>query len=477
MKIRHRALTSMLFLIYVLAVTLIGHAQSPFSVDTAVDIDTASTREEEQTTEENQNLIEKIGWVRNDMGSLSGDYVVINRSTVNVRSGPGTGFAIMQRSGKGDQFPLIREESGWYAMQIGVIDLDDLDQAWLRNDLAVNVKNIISITKDKINLRSGPSTRYSIVGTTSIGRTYPLVGTQSNWYKIALMDAEAIIPPSEPEEVAAAQQQFIDDYSNYTRLVKEKGFYDSETQEALTKFRNSYGIYRILAKGSQALRNVRSTGEVDKVVIDKKNFTSTLYSNGKVVRVYPIAYGANPDGGDKQKVGDKRTPEGAFEIINRARNPRYKNIPGGAKNNPLGTRWMGLNTWRGSIGMHGTSAPSSIGTRASGGCIRMFTPDAEELFDMVKVSLPVVISSVEGYDQPEPEPEPGPEPEEPTRTADPDEESIQSEPEDNSADADIEPELEPETPANNSEDRSSGETEKPKGFWNKIKSFFGNLFS
>jgi uncharacterized protein YgiM (DUF1202 family) len=284
----------MIFMIFILATTLVAHAQSPFSIDTTVEIDRSTTREEEQTTEENPNLIEKIGWVRNDMANLEEDYVVITRSTVNVRSGPGTGFAIMQRTGRGDKHPLIREESGWYAMQIGVIDLDDLDQAWLRNDLAVNVKNIISITKDKINLRSGPSTRYSIVGTTTIGRSYPLVGTESNWYKIALMNAEAIIPPSEPEEVEAAQQQFADDYSNYTRLVKEKGFYDSETQKALTRFRNSYGIYRILAKGSPALRKVRSTGKVDKVVIDKKNFTSTLYSNGKVVRVYPIAYGANP---------------------------------------------------------------------------------------------------------------------------------------------------------------------------------------
>jgi hypothetical protein len=136
---------------------------------------------------------------------------------------------------------------------------------------------------------------------------------------------------------------------------------------------------------------------------------------------------------------------------------------------------MGLNTWRGSIGMHGTSAPSSIGTRASGGCIRMFTPDAEELFDMVKVSLPVVISSVEGYDHPKPEPEP----EEPAEFVGTDEEATQPEPEpeleDNTTDANIQ--QAPESPANNSEDQPSRETEKPKGFWGKIKSFFGNLFS
>ncbi|HQG28631.1 MAG TPA: L,D-transpeptidase, partial [Candidatus Ozemobacteraceae bacterium] len=82
------------------------------------------------------------------------------------------------------------------------------------------------------------------------------------------------------------------------------------------------------------------------------------------------------------------------KIANKAKNPAYKNIPGGVPSNPLGTRWMGLNTWGGSIGMHGTSAPASIGSRASHGCVRMYTADAEELFDLVRVGTPVIIEPV-----------------------------------------------------------------------------------
>lgn len=53
---------------------------------------------------------------------------------------------------------------------------------------------------------------------------------------------------------------------------------------------------------------------------------------------------------------------------------------GPGPDNPLGTRWMSIN---GSIGIHGTNAPSSIFRYASHGCIRMSIEDVENLFDRV----------------------------------------------------------------------------------------------
>jgi lipoprotein-anchoring transpeptidase ErfK/SrfK len=473
MKNRQKAPRLVAALICCLMLACAIQAQSPFSIDTTTDIDVSVSEDsQEQLTDSENEAIEKIGWVRNDMGVSKGNFVIISKSTVNVRSGPGTGFSILQTAGKNDRYPLIREESGWYAMRIGFIDLEEMAQAWLRNDMAVRVKKIISVTKDKVNLRSGPSTNHSVIGKTTVGRTYPLVESKSNWYRIALMSTDQLIPRSDPQELHAAQIRFTDAYGDYTRLVREKGRSHSDTRKALDRFRAYYGIYSILAKGSKELQNVRSTGVVDRVVIDKKNFTSTLYSNGKIVRIYPIAYGANPDGANKQKVGDKRTPEGAFEIVNQAKNPRYKNIPGGAENNPLGTRWMGLNTWSGSIGMHGTSNPGSIGSRASAGCVRMFTPDAEELFDMVRVSLPVIITSVDGYDHPEPVRE------EPAKTTFETEEVETEEPDNEVADETIEQQEPFEAEQENNSDSTPVKTdEKPEGFWNRIRSFFGNLFS
>jgi L,D-transpeptidase catalytic domain/Putative peptidoglycan binding domain len=93
------------------------------------------------------------------------------------------------------------------------------------------------------------------------------------------------------------------------------------------------------------------------------------------------------------------TPLGRFEIVVKNRNPWWyppnspwakgeKPVPPGP-GNPLGTRWMGLSA--SGVGIHGTPNSSSIGYSLSHGCIRMYIPDAEWLFEHVNVGTPVFI--------------------------------------------------------------------------------------
>ena len=93
------------------------------------------------------------------------------------------------------------------------------------------------------------------------------------------------------------------------------------------------------------------------------------------------------------------TPRGLFRIVTKQRNPWWyppdspwakglKPIPPGP-GNPLGTRWMGLNV--SGVGIHGTPDAASIGYSASHGCIRMRIPQAEWLFNHVRVGTPVKI--------------------------------------------------------------------------------------
>jgi lipoprotein-anchoring transpeptidase ErfK/SrfK len=93
------------------------------------------------------------------------------------------------------------------------------------------------------------------------------------------------------------------------------------------------------------------------------------------------------------------TPLGRFAIQVMWRNPWWyppnsrwatgqKPIPPGP-NNPLGTRWMGLSAP--GVGIHGTPNPASIGYSVSHGCIRMYIPDAEWLFNAVSVGTTVFI--------------------------------------------------------------------------------------
>ena len=93
------------------------------------------------------------------------------------------------------------------------------------------------------------------------------------------------------------------------------------------------------------------------------------------------------------------TPTGSFTIVDMQRNPWWRPpdsdwakdlepVPPGP-GNPLGTRWMGISAP--GVGMHGTPDAASIGYSASHGCIRMQIPDAEWLFDHVRIGTPVFI--------------------------------------------------------------------------------------
>lgn len=79
------------------------------------------------------------------------------------------------------------------------------------------------------------------------------------------------------------------------------------------------------------------------------------------------------------------------------RTPKYakwrNGMPGGIPENPLGARALYLFDGGGDTmyRIHGTNAPSSIGTAASSGCIRMLNREVVELFDNTPVGTKVIV--------------------------------------------------------------------------------------
>jgi lipoprotein-anchoring transpeptidase ErfK/SrfK len=143
----------------------------------------------------------------------------------------------------------------------------------------------------------------------------------------------------------------------------------------------------IYALASRRVRpDVTSPGAA--VIIQRDKFRLTWWRAGKTI-TFPVAVGqpAYP------------TPTGNFRIVMKQRNPTWfppdspwaaglGPVPPGVSN-PLGTRWMG--TSAPGIGIHGTPVPSSVGTRASHGCVRMYIHDAERLYQLVDIGTPVII--------------------------------------------------------------------------------------
>jgi lipoprotein-anchoring transpeptidase ErfK/SrfK len=101
-----------------------------------------------------------------------------------------------------------------------------------------------------------------------------------------------------------------------------------------------------------------------------------VIENENAIATFDIAVGA----------AESPSPTGEFQIVNRVVNPTYYHpgavIPSG-KNNPIGTRWLGLS--QKGYGIHGTNLPKSVGQAASHGCIRLRNRDIERLFSMVRI--------------------------------------------------------------------------------------------
>ena len=121
-----------------------------------------------------------------------------------------------------------------------------------------------------------------------------------------------------------------------------------------------------------------------------------LFEQGLLVKRYPVGLGRQ----------DWPTPTGAFTIIGKTKNPTWtvpksiqeemkqegktvvEKVPPGP-DNPLGKYWLPLSV--GGYGIHATIWPESIGHSTSHGCIRMHTEDIEDLYNRLKVGLPISI--------------------------------------------------------------------------------------
>ncbi len=116
--------------------------------------------------------------------------------------------------------------------------------------------------------------------------------------------------------------------------------------------------------------------------------------SGHEVMTFPVTIGQD----------DWPTPQKRTTITQKVENPTWRPtkrirleaegkgidlpevVPAGPKN-PLGRHKMRLG--QSSILIHGTNKPSSIGLRASHGCLRMYPEDVEKLFNMVPMGIDV----------------------------------------------------------------------------------------
>lgn len=127
--------------------------------------------------------------------------------------------------------------------------------------------------------------------------------------------------------------------------------------------------------------------------ISKGEHILRVMQGGEVVESFGIATGKNA--GNKERVGDMRTPEGTFSVVQVQDSSWWTHDFGDGKgeiSGAYGPWFVRLKTgWQG-IGIHGTHDPASIGTDATEGCIRLTNENIAKLKEKyVTIGMRVVI--------------------------------------------------------------------------------------
>jgi lipoprotein-anchoring transpeptidase ErfK/SrfK len=175
-------------------------------------------------------------------------------------------------------------------------------------------------------------------------------------------------------------------------VTPESELYTIMPGDSLAKIANKYSTTIELIKRANNLKSdiimpytkLKVQSSPFTIIVDNTQCVLTVLLGDQVIKTYDVATGKN-----------NSTPIGTFKIKDKLIDPVWYNkgtaVPAGSPDNVLGTRWMGLTTEEPGYGIHGTTAPESIGYQSTEGCVRMRNSDVEELYSIIPVGTEVTI--------------------------------------------------------------------------------------
>lgn len=113
--------------------------------------------------------------------SMVGVSVVVTADSLNVRSGPGTEYGRIGSLKKGTELTILEDHGDWYKVTTG--KMSGYVSASFVSTEAVTQQAIV--LAGPLNIRSGPGTGYSRVGTLKLGATVEVLGSSNGWYQIS----------------------------------------------------------------------------------------------------------------------------------------------------------------------------------------------------------------------------------------------------------------------------------------------------
>ena len=107
---------------------------------------------------------------------------VVTASVLNVRSEPSTAVERLGTLKKGDEVEILETLDGWYLVTAG--DLTGYVSAeYISLDGTVPEEGVVLYSG--LNVRTGPGTSYSRIGTLKMGSTVTVLGKSGDWYQVS----------------------------------------------------------------------------------------------------------------------------------------------------------------------------------------------------------------------------------------------------------------------------------------------------
>ena len=113
----------------------------------------------------------------------SAEMLSVTGENVNLRSGPSKQYQVKWEYGKGFPIKVIKKKGDW----IKVADFEN-DTGWIFKPLLEKTPHmIVKVNKNKkkkINIRSGPGTKFNVVGQAYYGVVFRTIEQKKGWARV-----------------------------------------------------------------------------------------------------------------------------------------------------------------------------------------------------------------------------------------------------------------------------------------------------
>ncbi|EOQ16578.1 enterotoxin EntFM [Bacillus cereus] len=112
----------------------------------------------------------------------------VTADVLNVRSGAGTGHNVISKVKSGQVLQVVGQENGWFKVnvngQTGYVSGDFVTTGGKTGTTVQQGIGTYTVNVSSLNVRTGPSTSHTVLGSVNKGKTVQVVGEVQDWFKI-----------------------------------------------------------------------------------------------------------------------------------------------------------------------------------------------------------------------------------------------------------------------------------------------------